>query len=141
MLACMDPRPDYNECVQIETARCDVRAACVGHEKFDNEYKNFDRDTCVAYSKEHCRTREIEGEKWDQKDIDACVKAILSLKQNCDMLLPKGEDETEALGQCNFIENGDAGIYTPKKKTTDTDETPTDSEDSDTSDGSEDAGA
>ena len=112
----MDPRPNYDECVQIETARCDVRETCIGNKAFDKAYPDFDRDTCVAYSKEHCRTRRITGEDWEQKDVDKCVKAILSLKQDCGRLIPKGEDETEDIGQCNFIEDGDAGLLDLKKE-------------------------
>lgn len=119
----MDSRPDYDECVRIETARCDVREACIGNKAFDKAYPDFDRDTCVAYSKEHCRTREIRGEKWDQKNVDACVEAILSLKKDCSKLIPKGEDETEAIGQCNFIENGDAGMLDLDQKKNETDDT------------------
>ncbi len=112
----MDPRTDWEECVQIETARCEVRQTCMKNEDVEEAYGNFDLDTCIAYSKEHCRTRQIEGDNWDQKDIEACVKAILSLKHDCSRLLPKGQDETEDIGQCNFIENGDAGnLEIPEK--------------------------
>jgi hypothetical protein len=117
----MDPRPNYDECVQIEEARCEVRKDCMKDDDVAEAYSDFDFDTCIAYSKEHCRTREIQGEKWDQKNITACVEAIRSLKYDCKRLLPKGEDETEAIGQCNFIENGDAGPIDLAPKSHDTD--------------------
>ena len=118
----MDPTHNYDECVEIETARCKVRDACKGNAEFDKSYKDFDVKTCIAYSKEHCRTRKIEGDDWDQGDVDKCVAAIMSLEKDCSRLIPRGIDETEEIGQCNFIENGDAGLIdlTPEESDPDT---------------------
>jgi hypothetical protein len=102
-VGCKEPVYNYSECVQIETARCDVRDGCTGEEEFDHSYPGFDRDTCVAYSKEHCKTRKLGGEGWDQDDVEACALSILDL--SCDDLIPRGNDETEKLKDCWFIEN------------------------------------
>jgi hypothetical protein len=140
----MDPRPNYDECVQIETARCRVRGECQGIDEFDNAYGGFDVDTCISYSKEHCRTRRLNGVNWTQKDVDACVDAILSLKNDCTRLLPKGIDETEKIGQCNFIDNGDAGLIDLSTESDDSDTGPASSGDengTDTGSSNPDAGA
>ena len=138
----MDPKPDYDECVQIETARCEVRKQCEDAEGFKDSYKRFNVDTCIAYSKEHCSTRKIRGTDWDQGNVEACVEAILSLKYDCSRLIPKGIDETESIGQCNFIDNGDAGLIDliPKEGTESDDDGSPDTENgTDTTD--RDAGA
>ncbi len=114
---CMDPIYNYNECVEIETARCNVREECKGDKTFDKSYPNFDVKSCISYAKEHCRTRKIKGDNWDQKNVDSCSAAILQLKDDCRTLTPKGVDETEELSECSFIEGND------------TDSTASDSED------------
>ena len=109
-LGCMDPKPNYDECVDIETARCEARDSCVGGKKFDKEYPDFDVETCIAYAKEHCRTRKIGGEGWDEDDVKACVDAIKQINkknQRCGELMPRGVDETEDLDACEFIEAPD----------------------------------
>jgi hypothetical protein len=131
---CSDGLHNYDECVQIETARCDVRAECQEDEAFDAAYPKFDRATCIAYIKEHCRTRKIAGKNWDQSDVNKCATAVTGLKDNCDALIPRGIDETEDLDECWFI-NG----IEPVESDDDTDDT--NKEDSETtSDNSSDAG-
>lgn len=130
---CLDDLHNYDECVQIETARCDVRAECQGDEAFDDAYPDFDRATCVAYIKEHCRTRKLAGKTWDQSDIDKCATAVSELEDNCDALIPRGVDETEDLDECWFINGSE-----PVDSTDDTDDT--DEDGSDTSTDSSDAG-
>lgn len=110
--ACMDATPDYSECVQIETARCDIREQCRGKKAFDEAYPKFDGDTCVAYAKEHCRTRKIEGDYTEQQ-LEACVKAIRE-DLTCKDLIPRGVVETETLWDCAFIDDRDAGPRPPK---------------------------
>ena len=135
----MDPLHNYDECVQIETARCDARAACKGTETFDASYPGFDKDTCIAYAKENCRTRKIgaAGTLWDQRDVESCVTAIGDL--SCDDLIPRGIDETESLDACWFIDGIDTAAPNSDTDTeTDTD-TDTDA-DTDTNDSGEDAG-
>jgi hypothetical protein len=102
-IACMDPLHDYQECVQIETARCKLRQDCKksGNAVFKEKFKDFDYDTCVAYAKEHCRTREIGGgdenvwQNWSDKDVDKCADAILALFPNHCVDLDPSVDETE----------------------------------------------
>ncbi len=108
-MGCMDPTPDYDECVEIETARCDIRSDCVGNKKFDEAYPKFDGDTCVAYAKEHCRTRKIEGD-YDPRQLERCVRSIRR-DLTCSDLTPKGVDEiVEAdLCACRFLTGRDAG--------------------------------
>lgn len=111
ILGCMDPTPDYEECVKIETARCDARDQCRGEESFDEAYPHFDVDTCVAYAKEHCRTRKISGDYTPQQ-VDDCVAAIIE-DVTCDDLIPRGVDETKDLWDCHFIDDRDAGPRPP----------------------------
>lgn len=97
----MDSLRDYQECKDIETARCDLRDSCKGDKVFDKQFPGFDRATCVAYAAEHCRTREIGGAvDWEGTDVDKCVAAILTV--DC-AVLQKGDDETETLDPCAFI--------------------------------------
>ncbi len=106
---CADPLYNYSECVDIETARCDLRTACKEKDaaSFEQKFPDFDRETCLTYAKENCRVREIKGEGWTADDIDACVKAILALQNHqCADLNPK-TDETTALRACWFIEAPD----------------------------------
>jgi hypothetical protein len=103
---CMDPTPDYDECVEIETARCDIREACLGDAAFDASYPKFDGATCVAYAKEHCRTRKIIGD-YTPRQLDACINAMQEL--TCQELIPRGVDETKTLWDCAFIDDRDAG--------------------------------
>lgn len=100
----MDPKPNYSECVEIETARCEVRDGCIGDPSFDKSYPVFDTATCLTYAKEHCRTRKIGGEGWDQADVEACTTAIENLP--CAALIPRGIDETESIAgdPCWFID-------------------------------------
>ena len=96
----MDDLHDYKECVQIETARCKLRDDCKQHgdPTFLQEFKGFDYDTCVAYAKEHCRTRKIGGGDWDTWNgthVDNCAAAIEGLfPEYCSDLHPS-VDETE----------------------------------------------
>ncbi len=107
---CMDDLHNYHECVDIETARCDLRDECLRNDSPDvkKSYPDFDQDTCVAYAKEHCRTRKIGNDfDRDQADIELCITAILAFP--C-ADVRKGNDETETLEACAFIdEPGDAG--------------------------------
>jgi len=107
----MDPLHEYDECVKIENARCDLRAACQGKDAaFDKHFPDFDRDTCIAYAREHCRTREIQGQGWTKSDLNACVEAISDLAPSGCSRLDPAVDETESLEECAFIEQGeDAG--------------------------------
>ena len=107
----MDDLHDYDECVQIEEARCQLRDDCKeqGDPTFLKEFKKFDYDTCVAYAKEHCRTRKIGGgewEKWTGKDVDRCSNAIKALYPTYCKDLHPSVDETEWLMMeevCGFI--------------------------------------
>lgn len=114
LLGCMDSLHDYDECVEIETARCDLRDACkkAGDKEFEKNFSDFDKDTCIAYAKEHCRTREIKGDESEgegavaQDDIKKCTDAIKAMAPDrCDELDP-GVDETEKWleTECWFIE-------------------------------------
>ena len=115
----MDPLHNYNECVEIESARCDARTECQGNEVFDKSYPDFDGATCLAYAKEHCRTRKIGADQdlWNQRDVDDCATAILGLAENCDALIPRGIDETEDLGACWFIDGKDTAAPEPEPDT------------------------
>ena len=108
--ACMDPLHNYDECVEIERARCEVRGQCQQTEDkaFNKSYPDFDVDTCLAYAKEHCRTRKIAGDGWDQRDVEDCVNSINALRDHCDALIPRGHDETEDLADCWFIDGVDS---------------------------------
>ncbi len=108
----MDPKPNYTECVEIETARCQVRDRCVGDPAFDESYPDFDEATCITYAKEHCRTRKIGGEGWDQADVEHCVTAVKALP--CVALVPRGIDETEKISECWFIDETSSDEDTPK---------------------------
>lgn len=124
----MDPLHNYNECVEIESARCEARTECQGNEAFDQSYPDFDHDTCITYAKEHCRTRKIDGTNWEQGNVDACAAAITALSENCDALIPRGNDETEAIRECWFIDGLDTAE--PEMDTVDTNSDPdTDSPD------------
>ena len=96
----MDNLHDYKECVEIETARCELRDNCKdqGNPAFMKEFGDFDYDTCIAYCKEHCRTRKIGGgdwENWTGHDVDNCVAAIVDLCPNHCKDLHPSVDETE----------------------------------------------
>ncbi|MBW2278643.1 MAG: hypothetical protein JRF63_14215, partial [Deltaproteobacteria bacterium] len=120
--SCMDPLHDYNKCVKVETARCQLRESCVS---------GFDYGTCVAFYKEFCRTRKINGPGSDMltdEMVQACVDAILAVP--CESLIP-GFDETELLPECEFLQkepedtdpdagDGDAGGDTDTDTDTDT---------------------
>lgn len=99
---CMDPLHDYKKCVEVETARCQLREQCD---------PGFDYATCVAYYKEFCRTRKMNGPGSDvltDEMVQDCIDAILEVP--CEVLVP-GRDETELLPECDFLQ----------KKPTDTD--------------------
>ncbi len=105
----MDPLQNYGACLDIETARCDLRKGCQQAQPpdpdFSSEFKGFEHDTCIAYAEEHCRTREIGGGEdgiWNDGDVEACVRAIKTLV-TCGQLR-KGTDETHALDGCEFID-------------------------------------
>ncbi len=94
LAGCMDSLNDYEDCVTIETARCDLRESCD---------PGFDRSTCVAYYKEFCRTREIDGplgKNASDNQVDACVAAIKTY--DCLLLDPK-VDETTDIPACEFL--------------------------------------
>lgn len=97
---CKDPLHDYQECVDIETARCRLRASCVGVSSFDKEFPNFDENTCVAYAKEHCRTRKIHASGFTRKQVDDCIDAIAQVP--CENLA-MNTTETMALSECAFL--------------------------------------
>jgi len=73
--ACMGDLHEYSECVQVETARCEFRDRCDA---------SFDVQSCVAYYKEFCRTREIETD-FEPAQIDACIADMdaLGSAQQC----------------------------------------------------------
>ncbi|MCP4604038.1 MAG: hypothetical protein GY847_26535 [Proteobacteria bacterium] len=103
VLGCLDSLHDYSECKEIEFARCELRRDCQdeGNGDFKKEFKDFDYDTCIAYSEEHCRTRKIGGGdeeiygKWNGKNVDRCVKAINDLFPGHCKDLDRSVDETE----------------------------------------------
>jgi hypothetical protein len=74
----MDDLHDYAECVKIEKARCEFRDRCSA---------NFDLQSCIAYYREFCRTREIEQD-YEDIDINNCINDINSLgtPQQCKRL-------------------------------------------------------
>ena len=95
---CMDELHSYEECVQIETARCELRESCEG----ELGYK-FDYDTCVVYYEEFCRTRKMNGPgsaALTQAMVDACIAAIMQVP--CKWL-NDGLDETDMLPECDFL--------------------------------------
>ncbi len=107
VFGCQDPLHEYEECKEIENARCELRRDCykAGNAEFRKEYKGFDYDTCVAYAEEHCRTRKIGGGEeedienhgdWTNKDVNDCVKAIGALHPDQCKDLDKSIDETES---------------------------------------------
>jgi hypothetical protein len=108
--ACGDPLNDYRDCVRLEKARCALREKCD---------PTFDLETCNAYYREFCRTREIDGElgkSATKEQVDACVAVIEGL--DCALLdsaLDEGIDETDLLEECTFAhpkdepDAGDAG--------------------------------
>jgi hypothetical protein len=110
---CMDPLKNYDECVEIETARCDLRHSCIGVGDFNDEFPDFDYDTCIAYAQEHCRTREIVGSDDCEDDLTACVDLCVLAIENVDCgILEMSVDETVHLPDCEFIngvEDEDAG--------------------------------
>ena len=103
----MDPTPDYDECVKIETARCDIRTDCMGRPAFDKAYPDFDGETCIAYAEEHCRTRRIK-EGYEPRQVERCAGSIRR-DLTCADLIPRGVDETKDLCACAFISGKDAG--------------------------------
>lgn len=105
--ACMDPLHDYDECVRIESARCDLRERCrtEAPTHIDKNFPHFDLATCRAYAKENCRVREIGTEAWTEREVSQCISAIQKI-DNCTSLNPK-VDETENLPACAFIEDRD----------------------------------
>lgn len=108
----MDDLHEYEECVQIEKARCRLRQDCdeAGVPAFKDNFKEFDYDTCVAYAKEHCRTREIGGgdwETWNGNDVDDCAEAIVALSPTYCADLDPSIDETEwsfMQDACGFLD-------------------------------------
>ena len=107
VFGCQDPLHEYKECKEIENARCALRRDCykAGNTEFRKEYKGFDYDTCVAYAREHCRTRKIGGGEevdiedngeWNNTDVDKCVEAIGALYPAQCKDLDKSIDETES---------------------------------------------
>ena len=105
-VGCMDPLKNYDECVEIETARCALRQDCKGVGDFDAEFPNFEYDTCVAYAEEHCRTTELADPDCDPNlpaCVDACVAAIEALAPDfCDDL-EMNYNETADLPACDFL--------------------------------------
>ncbi len=113
---CQDPLKEYAECKKIEFARCELRQDCqndpdnvlsnTDQAAFNKEFKGFDYDTCIAYAKEHCRTRKIGGGEeelrelegygnWSGTDVKDCATAIKALYPAGCVKLDKSEDETE----------------------------------------------
>lgn len=99
---CMDKLYDYERCVDIESARCDLRDRCID---------GFDVETCYAYYEEFCRTRKLKNDKGiDKTDVEECVAAIEALP--CEALYDTegalaAVDETASLPECDFIETPD----------------------------------
>jgi hypothetical protein len=117
-VGCMDPLHDYDRCVRIEKARCQLRENCD---------PSFDYQTCVAYYEEFCRTRKMNGPGADtatDEMVQACIDAILAVP--CETLNP-GIDETSLLPECDFIQ----------KKPEDTDPDAGDGGDSDSDTGTD----
>ncbi|MCP4674010.1 MAG: hypothetical protein GY854_00510 [Deltaproteobacteria bacterium] len=107
IFGCQDPLHEYKECKEIENARCELRKDCykAGNAEFRKEYKGFDYDTCIAYAREHCRTRKIGGGEdevaeaksdWNNSDVDDCVEAIGTICPDQCKDLDKSIDETES---------------------------------------------
>jgi len=91
---CGDKLHDYRECVEIEKARCALRASCD---------QAFDLGTCYEYYGEFCRTRKIDGPLGadaTEAQVDECVAAIAEYP--CDLLDQK-VDETDAIPECEFL--------------------------------------
>ena len=106
-VSCGDPLRDYGDCVKVEKARCWLRHECD---------PKFDLETCYAYYREYCRTREVDGETGKNAtdaEVKECVAAIKAM--DCAALesaLDDGIDETDLLEECSFAhpkEEADAG--------------------------------
>ena len=68
-ISCMDDLHNYNDCVQIETARCEFRDRCDA---------GFDVAGCVTYYEEFCRTRKIKAD-FKETQVDDCLADIDAL--------------------------------------------------------------
>ena len=112
-LGCMDPLEDYQECVEIETARCSLREKCSS---------SFDFDTCVAYAREHCRTRQIPNDCNGSNNLQPCVNACVDAIEQVDCdLLEMSYNETENLEECEFLDPPDEEPDAGSDTDTDTD--------------------
>jgi hypothetical protein len=104
-VSCLDSLQDYEECKEIENARCALRQKCdeSGNQAFQKEFPNFDFATCVAYAKEHCRTRKIGSTaSWKPSDVHACAQAISALDLAFCSELDPAVDETESAPLASF---------------------------------------
>jgi len=107
---CIERSPDWAQCVDIEMARCDLRAVCkpsgdLGNDRDLMKYLgSFSLHDCEEYATEHCRTREIVGNNVEKVHIDECVAAIALVP--CVDIDP-GANETASLSECAFIKPDD----------------------------------
>jgi hypothetical protein len=128
-MGCVEERHDYKQCVEIETARCELRDNCLIYDEynpnlanpFNKRFPGFNLDTCIDFAREHCGTRKLGASSLcsgQGKEINTCVEecvaAILDLgpdpedptapgPNECDYL-ERGLDETLRLEECNFIQ-------------------------------------
>jgi hypothetical protein len=128
-MGCVEDKPDYKQCRDIEIARCELRANCqtaayedpIDKQNFNDRFPNFDLDTCIAFAKEHCGTRKLGATEVCLAThvsindcVDLCVEAILGLGPdpadagvqgpNACGLIERGKDETLKLPDCDFIQ-------------------------------------
>ena len=92
-IGCMNESGDYSGCVDVETARCELRKRCDS---------GFDIDQCIYYYKEQCRIREFDNDATD-KQLSACIKDLESIgsDKQCKELDKLKSDENEI---CKFSE-------------------------------------
>ena len=95
--SCIESGEHYEECVDIEDARCVVRDLC------SEDFPDFDLRHCQIYAGENCRVRGILGE-FKKSDVEDCKDAILALPCDDPNLVDDDEDETESIPECDFIE-------------------------------------
>ncbi|NLN61789.1 MAG: hypothetical protein GX146_02805 [Myxococcales bacterium] len=90
--ACMGDLTHYDECIDVETARCELRHRCDA---------SFDVSGCTMYYREFCRTRKIESE-FTAVQVDACVADIdkLGTPEQCQRVANmKGKTEVCAFDE------------------------------------------
>lgn len=130
-MGCVEDKHDYNQCKDIEYARCELRANCQtaayqnedpeARVDFDDRFPDFELEQCISHAREHCGTKKL-GAKSRCKElsinicVDQCVEAILNLGPrfdagvmegpHCDDL-ERGIDETLPLPECDFVQTKD----------------------------------